>query len=105
VLSGIGIGTLVATFVGSQQQAQLLTFFINPPLVLLSGAMTPIEAMPEWLQPFTLLNPIRHFATISRGILLKGTGVEILYSNLLALLGFCIVLVGVSVWRFRRQLR
>jgi ABC-2 type transport system permease protein len=105
VLSGIGIGTLIATFTKSQQQAQLMSFFVNPPLVLLSGATTPIEAMPQWLQPITLLNPVRHFATISRGILLKGTGVEILYPNLLALIGFCVFLVGISAWQFRRQLR
>lgn len=105
VLSGIGIGTLIATFVNSQQQAQLMGFFVNPPIVLLSGATTPIEAMPQWLQPLTLLNPVRHFAVISRGILLKGTGVEVLYPNLLALLAFCILLVGFSAWRFRKQLR
>ncbi len=105
VLSGIGIGTLIATFTSSQQQAQLMSFFINPPLVLLSGATTPIEAMPAWLQPVTLLNPVRHFAAISRGILLKGTGIEILYPNLLALIGFCILLVSISAWQFRKQLR
>ena len=105
VLSGIGIGTLVATFVQSQQQAQLMSFFINPPLVLLSGATTPIEAMPRWLQPFTYLNPIRHFATIARGVMLKGTGIEVLYPNLLALTAFCVILVGISAWRFRQQLR
>lgn len=105
VFSGIGIGTLIATFTRSQQQAQLMSFFVNPPLVLLSGAMTPIEAMPKWLQPITLLNPVRHFAAISRGILLKGSGFDILYLNLLALVGFCVFLVGISAWQFRKQLR
>jgi ABC-2 type transport system permease protein len=105
VLSGIGIGTLISTFVDSQQQAQLVSFFVNPPLVLLSGATTPVEAMPQWLQPLTMLNPVRHFSIISRGILLKGIGIEILYPNLLALMGFCILLVGVSAWRFRQQLK
>lgn len=105
VLSGIGIGTLISTFVDSQQQAQLVSFFVNPPLVLLSGATTPVEAMPKWLQPLTMLNPVRHFSIISRGILLKGIGIEILYPNLLALMGFCILLVGVSAWRFRQQLK
>lgn len=105
VLSGIGIGTMIATFVNSQQQAQLMSFFVNPPLILLSGAMTPIEAMPHWIQPLTLLNPVRHFGVISRGILLKGTGMDVLYPNFLALLGFCILLVSISAWRFRRQLR
>lgn len=104
VFAGIGIGTFIATFSKSQQQAQLIGFFVNPPLSLLSGATTPIEAIPEWLQPFTYLNPIRHFASIARGVMLKGAGVDVLYPNLLALLVFAVLLVGVSAWRFRKQL-
>lgn len=104
VMSGIGIGTLIATFSRSQQQAQLLGFFVNPPLSLLSGVTMPIESMPEWLQSVTLINPIRHFATIARGVMLKGIGIDILYPNLLALAGFTLIVVGISVWRFRKQI-
>ena len=104
VLAGIGIGTFIATFTRSQQQAQLMGFFVNPPIGLLSGATTPVEAMPHWMQPFTYLNPVRHFSLISRGIMLKGAGLDMLYPNLLALLGFAVVLVGISAWRFRKQL-
>lgn len=104
ILAGIGIGTFIATFSKSQQQAQLIGFFVNPPLALLSGAMTPVEAMPQWLQPFTYLIPVRHFAVIARGIMLKGVGLEVLYPHLLALSSFAVLLVGVSVWRFRKQL-
>lgn len=104
VLAGIGLGTFLATFSRSQQQAQLMSFFVNPPIAMLSGATTPLEAMPDWMQPFTLINPVRHFATIARGIMLKGADVEVLYPNLLALMGFALVLVVVSAWRFRKQL-
>jgi ABC-2 type transport system permease protein len=104
VLAGIGLGTFLATFSKSQQQAQLMSFFVNPPIGMLSGAMTPIEAMPDWLQPLTLINPVRHFATVARGIMLKGAGIETVYLNLLALLGFAVLLVAVSAWRFRKQL-
>ena len=104
VLSGIGIGTIIATFTRSQQQAQLMSFFVNPPLSMLSGATTPIEAMPQWLQPLTHLNPVKHFAVLARGVMLKGVGLEVLYPNFLALLGFTVILVGVSVWHFRKQL-
>ena len=103
MLSGIGIGTMIATFTRSQQQAQLPGFFVTPPLSMLSGA-TPIEAIPHWMQPLTILNPIRHFASIAPGVMLKGVGLEVIYPNLLALLAFTIVLMGVSVWRFRKHL-
>jgi ABC-2 type transport system permease protein len=104
LLCGIGIGTAVATITKSAQQAQLASFFISPPLMSLSGAMTPAEAMPSWLRPWTAVNPVYHFGVISRAALIKGSGFVDLWPHLLALLGFALVLVSISVWRFRKQL-
>ena len=104
VLSGIGIGTFIATFTKSGQQARLMAFFVNPPLASLSGSLMPVEAMPKWLQPITWLNPLRHFGLIARGILVKQSGLAELWPNFLVLLIFTIVLVGLSVSRFRKQL-
>jgi ABC-2 type transport system permease protein len=104
ILSGISIGTVVSTFSKSAQQAQLTTFFVNPPLSSLSGALNPVEAMPKWLQPLTVLNPIHHFATIARGSTLKGGGFMELWPNFLSLLMITLVLGSLSVWRFRKQL-
>jgi ABC-2 type transport system permease protein len=104
LLCGIGIGTAVATITKSAQQAQLATFFINPPLMSLSGAMSPAEAMPSWMRPWTALNPIYHFGVISRASLIKGAGFPELWPHVLALVAFAVVLMSVSVWRFRQQL-
>jgi ABC-2 type transport system permease protein len=104
ILSGIGLGTVNATFSRTAQQAQLMAFFINPPLSALSGALNPVEAMPEWMQPLTVLNPIHHFAAIGRSSLLKGSGITDLWPNFVGLLIFTLVLVSLSVWRFRKQL-
>jgi ABC-2 type transport system permease protein len=104
ILSGISIGTVISTFSKSAQQAQLTCFFVNPPLSSLSGALNPVEAMPKWLQPFTVLNPIHHFATIARGSMLKGSGILDLWPNFLSLLIITLVLGSLSVWRFRKQL-
>ncbi len=104
VLSGIGLGTFVSTFARSASQTQLISFFINPPLAMLSGGLTPIEAMPKWVQPLTLLNPIAHFAAIARSVLVKGAGLDVVYPNLLALIALASLFVGISAWRFRSQL-
>ena len=104
LLCGISIGTFIATFTRSARQAQLTLFFVNPPLTSLSGAFTPVEAMPKWLQPVAQFNPIQHFGMISRGAMLKGSGIETLWPNFLALLAFTTVLVSFSIWRFRKQL-
>src|SRR5215510_35298 len=104
LLCGIGIGTAVATVTKSAQQAQLAIFFLNPPLISLSGALMPAEAMPSWMRPFTAVNPVYHYGVIARATLIKGSGFIDLWPNVVALLIFAIVLVSVSVWRFRRQL-
>jgi len=60
--------------------------------------------MPQWMQPLTNLNPVKHFAILARGVMLKGVGLEVVYPNFLALVAFTIIRVGVSAWRFRKQL-
>jgi len=104
ILSGISLGTVNATFAKSALQAQLMVFFINPPLNSTAGALNPVEAMPRWLQRFTVINPIHHFAVIARGSLLKGSGFIDLWPNFLGLFAFTLILGALSVWRFRKQL-
>jgi ABC-2 type transport system permease protein len=104
VLSGIGIGTVIATFTHSAYQAQLTSFFVNPLLTTASGAITPAEAVPGWLQPLVRINPIRHFSVIARSSMIKGSGFETLWPNFLVLSVFTLIMVSLSVWRFRKQL-
>jgi len=101
-LAGIGIGVMVATISKSQQQAQLLTFFVNPPITLLSGATSPLDNMPEFFQKLSYLNPLRYLVTIVRGVTLKDAPWSALWPNLVALAFFAIVLFAISAWRFRK---
>jgi ABC-2 type transport system permease protein len=102
-LAGIGIGIMIATVSKSQQQAQLLTFFVNPPLTLLSGATSPIENMPAFFQKLSYIDPLRYMVTIVRGVTLKDAPWSALWPNLLALMAFSIILFSLSAWRFRKQ--
>lgn len=102
-LAGIGIGVMVATVSKSQQQAQLLTFFVNPPITLLSGSTSPLENMPEFFQKLSYLDPLRYFVTIVRGVTLKNAPWSSLWPNLVILMVFAIALFSFSAWRFRKQ--
>jgi len=104
VLSGIGIGTVIATFTHSAQQAQLTSFFVNPLLTTASGVITPSEAIPGWMQPLVAINPIHHFSVIARSSMIKGSGIETLWPNFLVLATFTFIMVAASVLRFRKQL-
>jgi len=103
VLAGTGIGVTIATFSKSQQQAQLLTFFVNPPITLLSGATSPVENMPEIFQKLSYLDPLRYLVTIVRGVTLKDAPWSALWPNLVALAVFAVILFSISAWRFRKQ--
>ncbi len=101
---GIGIGVMLATICATQQQVVLTSFFINLPLIQLSGAIAPIDSMPIFLKYVSLLNPLRHYVTIVRGILLKGVGLDVLWPQAIALFLFATVLLSISISQFRRQL-
>jgi ABC-2 type transport system permease protein len=104
LIVGISVGIMLATVARNQQQVVLISFFINLPMVQTSGAIAPIESMPPLFRYLSLLNPLRHFITIIRGVLLKGAGLGALWPNVLALALFAIVLLTISVNRFRKQL-
>lgn len=104
IFVSIGVGILLATLCQSQQQVVLTTFFINLPMVQLSGAIAPIETMPKFFQIVSEVNPLRHYIAIIRGILLKGVGLEALWGHAVALAAFAVILLAISTNRFRSQL-
>jgi len=104
LLTTLGAGMLISTFSGSQQQAFMGGFFFMLPAALLSGIMTPIRSMPGWLQPFTLLNPLRHYAELMRGVLLRGASAADLQVQLSVLAAIGCIVFASAVFRFRRMI-
>lgn len=102
LMSTLGIGLFISTASTSQQQAFMGGFLFILPAVLLSGNMTPIHSMPDWLQPVTWLNPLRWYIEIVRGNLLRGAGAADLWPQLaiLAVMGTAILVV--ASMRFRK---
>jgi len=103
VLSTLGIGLLISTVSRTQQQAFLAGFLFAMPAVLLSGVMTPIRAMPLWLQFITYFNPVRYYVEVLRAVLLKGAGFVDIWWRLLALLGFGLALLIIASLRFHKR--
>ncbi|HEY7727024.1 MAG TPA: ABC transporter permease [Candidatus Eisenbacteria bacterium] len=102
ILSGLGIGLLISTASATQQEAFMATFLVFMPSILLSGFMFPVSSMPEPFQWITLLNPVRHFLVIVRGLFLKGIGLEALWPQYLALLGIGTSLLAFAATRFHK---
>ena len=79
-------------------------FLFYMPAFLLSGFAYPIANMPAVIQWFTLINPMRYFLVVVRGIFLKGIGIDVLWSQLVVLLAIGFVVITLSALRFRKTI-
>jgi len=71
--------------------------------LLLSGLFTPIDSMSPWMQAVSQLNPVRHFVTISRAVLIKGAGLAEVAQPLVILCGFAVVSLTLAVQRYHKR--
>ncbi|MEP6573159.1 MAG: ABC transporter permease [Gemmatimonadota bacterium] len=103
ILTGLGLGLLISTVSNTQQEAFMTMFLVFLPAMLLSGFMFPISSMPKVVQWATLLNPIRWFLDVVRGIFLKGAGWNTLWPELLVLAAMATLFLGLAAGRFRKR--
>jgi ABC-2 type transport system permease protein len=104
LVGALGFGLLISSIADTQQvafQLALLTSFL--PTLMLSGFIFPISSMPEFLQVITHIVPARYFLVALRGIVLKGVGPEVFWSDLVALAIFAVAILGLASLRLRRQ--
>ena len=105
ILTTLGLGLFISTVARSQGQAMMIAqFFFFLPFTFLSGFAFPIANMPDVIQYLTYFIPLRYYLDIVRGILLKGTSLTHLWPQAAALAAFGIVILTMSVRRFRRTL-
>lgn len=105
VVTTAGMGLFAATLARNQAQVGMLTLLVVAPMLLLSGIMTPLEAMPDWVRYLMAISPLRYFIEVAHGILLKGAGLQILWEPMLSMAVLGGSLFGFGMWRFRRQFR
>ncbi|HOP29159.1 MAG TPA: ABC transporter permease [Spirochaetota bacterium] len=103
IICTLGVGLYISTISQTQQQAMLSTFLFFIPSIILSGFIFPIYAMPPVFRIITLVNPMRYFIDITRGIFLKGVGVTVLWESILALGFLSVIFLALSVRRVNRR--
>lgn len=67
-----------------------------------SGAVYPTEGFPLWLKAISAVDPFTYAVHAFKSLLLKDTGFVAIYTDLLYLLGFAVVMVSGSILLFRR---
>jgi ABC-2 type transport system permease protein len=103
LIVALAIGLLISTGVETQQQAMFVSFFILMIYLLMSGLLTPIDSMPHWVQVLSELNPVRHFVSISRAVLVKGAGFADIARPLaiLAVYGVAVLALAIRLYHKR----
>jgi ABC-2 type transport system permease protein len=99
----LGLGILISTLVSSQQQAMFFAWFVMVVVILLSGFFVPVQNMPAAVRAFSFLNPMRHYMTVVREIVIKGTPAVYLAREFFILLGMGLLCFGASVLTFHKR--
>jgi len=102
ILTGLGVGLLISTVSNTQQEAFMSMFLFFLPAMMLSGMMFPVQNMPQALQYVTLLDPLRHYLVVIRGVFLRGAGWTVLFPQMITLLGIGVTVLAFAATRFRK---
>jgi ABC-2 type transport system permease protein len=105
LLANLGISLLISSLVRTQMAALIIAgLVLTLPVINQSGLFHPLYAMPPKARLQALLWPATHYVIITRGIFLKGVGIQVLMQNGLFLLAIGLLLNGLAVWRLRKKL-
>lgn len=98
---GMVISIVAKKQILASQFALIATFL---PSFLLSGFIFSISNMPHPIQVFTYIVPARYFIALLKGIYLKGIGLEVLMEEMLLLILFSLVVLGLANRKFKKRL-
>jgi ABC-2 type transport system permease protein len=96
------IGVFLGTVARSMPQLGLLYLLVYLPLAMLSGANTPIESMPTWLQPLVQVSPTVHFVSFAQAILYRGAGIGVVWPEFLIVAVIGGLFLCLALLRFRK---
>ena len=104
LVGALGLGLMISSVAETQQvalQVALLVSFM--PTLMLSGFIFPIASMPTFLRGVTYIVPARYFLIALRGIVLKGSGAQVVWPELAALTAYAVVVLAIASARLRQQ--
>ncbi|MGE5309128.1 MAG: ABC transporter permease [Deltaproteobacteria bacterium] len=104
LMTSLGTGLFISTISHTMQEAQFTLFFFVQPMTMLSGFVFPVENMPRLVQWITVLDPLKYYITIVRGLYLKDVGLRVIWPDMLGLLIIGAGIITVSSLIFKRTL-
>ncbi len=104
IMANLAVGYTFSTLARNQLQAVQMSFMFFLPNIIMSGFAFPFRGMPVWAQHIGEILPLTHYIRITRGIMLKGAGMEDLLADTAAIALFTLVAMAIAISRFRQTL-
>jgi ABC-2 type transport system permease protein len=105
VFAMTSMGIAIALVARNMAQAVLIMILILQPMVFLSGAWNPPEAMSPWLRGISVISPLRYFIEFAFGVILKGNGLTTVLADVAGIAVLGAVLFAFSLLWFEKRLR
>lgn len=105
LLGSLSFGMFISAAVKSQvlaTQIAIQTTYL--PAILLSGFMFSVATMPPLLRGLTYVVPARYYVTVTKGIFLKGVGIETLWIEGVAMILFATAALSLAIRAFKKEL-
>lgn len=101
-LASVSLGYVLAGFFVLTRRANVIANFLQTPVYLLSGAVLPVQELPETLQTFARLFPLSYGMDAVRETLLAGGSVGDVQSSLLGIVISSTALFAIGALLLRR---
>ena len=104
VFSFVGLGILITSFTDKEETATMVMMTLMFPMMFLSGVFFPIQQRPWFMQDIAQALPLTYATTALRKVMVLGAGVDAVFTEIVILLAFGVVLLGVAVPMFRKAM-
>ncbi len=99
----LGMGLFVSTVTETQQQVMFVSYFFLMVFIMMSGLFTAAENMPIWAQRVNIINPLYYFIEAMRMVVLKGSSLTELWTQLTGILAIGAVMFPLAVYNYRKS--
>ncbi|OYW19667.1 MAG: hypothetical protein B7Z54_03230 [Sphingobacteriales bacterium 12-47-4] len=105
IITALSLGLLISNVAASQQAAMLMSLMgMMLPTMLFTGFMFPLENMPLPLQIISNIVPSKWYYIIIKSVMVKGLGFSAIWKETLILFSMAILLLSISLARFKTRL-
>jgi ABC-2 type transport system permease protein len=104
VFSFVGLGIVITSFTKDQETAQMLMMTLMFPMMFLSGVFFPIQQMPWYMQDISKFLPLTYASDALRKVMVLGAGIPQITNELVILIVFGVVMIGIALPVFRRMM-